>query len=469
MSIEKETTKREADVIFIQLPLAVRTELTSEEKRFYGSYWKRFAKFASKQFKNVPAYDITEIPLWIATIGAALEDLDIKMETLDLIELSSVNPDWRKIESSIQKYSGKIFLLSPFTNGMTICEKICVLIKHYHSKSKIILGGSHVSYIPKETLLSCMDIDIIVCGIGSNIKDIIISSLNDDISKINGIVYRNIDNQIHDNRFFKKKGPIHLKRNYKLIPKFYKEKILWARIYTSIGCAYSCAYCADVIYKANKPSYRKLEDVLDEIDQVALDFDVKLFYIGDETFTYDRKFAIDFAYEMGKREYSWICQTRVDCIDPYLLESMRDGGCVLIKFGAENASEQILKLMRRNITVEDILKACRMAKKAGLNVFTYWMAGLPNESINSFKATQNLMKSLLEEGDIDLLEDFICVPYPGTDLFHNPHKYEISIKRNPYHMWREDQPSVLNTLYLSAEEIYSLWLERLNLMGELLS
>jgi hypothetical protein len=66
----------------------------------------------------------------------------------------------------------------------------------------------------------------------------------------------------------------------------------------------------------------------------------------------------------------------------------------------------------------------------------------------------------------DLVEYFICVPYPGTRVYERPQDFGVSIVQKPWSQWREDAVSVMRTPDLSEEDIHSLWREGLGILAE---
>ncbi len=171
---------------------------------------------------------------------------------------------------------------------------------------------------------------------------------------------------------------------------------------------------------------------------------------------------------MNASGLQWICQTRVDCITASLIKKMANGNCRMIKFGAESSNQFIINNIRKGIRVDQISESCRMVKDANLNSFTYWLVGLPGETEETANNTISYIENLFNNKLCDLLEWFICVPYPGTDLYENPDKYKIKIHNLPWSKWREDSPSVVSTENLPSTEIYNLWIKGLNRYVDLL-
>jgi radical SAM superfamily enzyme YgiQ (UPF0313 family) len=464
-------------VAFIQLPLFTKDFLSCEEIRFYNTYWKRFSHLVEKNLdcirfsysrnnaaKIQPAYDIYELPLWIAVLGGVLKEIAKEVLVIDLFDLTAPRPDQNEIKRRITDVKADIFLLSPLTSNFPLCQEVASYIKAAHGPNVYILVGGPFATYEDISILSVPEIDVVFRGrVGKNILavcQLLVNNSLDELEKVSGITFRK-NSGIYRTAIYSQ-NKILMSPEYALIPQIYAKRIPWARIYCSDGCPWKCAYCADVIWNRSQPHYRDLSDVMADVDNIVTRFGVDLFYVGDETFTFDSEFVMRFSDQMRSRGLKWICQTRVDCVDPYLLQKMQRGNCKVVKFGAESGVQHLLDIVRKNIRVEQIPEACSMAHDAGLGAFTYWLIGMPGESKQTALQTISFIENLISNSVTDLIEWFICVPYPGTDLYANPKRYGIQVHKKPWQQWREDTPSVLETKRLLPDEIYHLWLDGLD-------
>ena len=454
-----------SDITLIQIPLLAKKYSEPEELKFYDKYWEKFSNIVDKEVKRLPIYDIKELPLWIATLGATLEYNNLSVNVLDLSKYSGENINYNLVREELMKCDSPVFGLSSFSNNFSVCVEISKIIKEiFGEKATVVVGGPHVSNTVELTLEN-KSIDIISRGEGDISLPLIVKNIKQgkNIKDIQGISWKDKDNIIHNNPSAAAIMPDTLPLPaYHLIPESYKYVIPFGRIYTSRGCPYNCAYCADTLWNKRNPLYQTLERTMKQIDMMHERFNTNLFYVGDESFTFNKEYVKAFGQEMKKRGFNWISQTRTDLINPELLSIMKENNCKLIKFGAESANQGLLDNIRKGITVESIKKACEMAREAGLNVLLYWMVGLPGESRETAENTIKYAENLFKENLIDLVEYYITTPYPGTDLYSNPDRYKIKIIENSFDKWREDRPSVTNTEFLTRDEIFAIWKQGLN-------
>ncbi|MCI5150871.1 MAG: radical SAM protein, partial [Candidatus Electrothrix sp. MAN1_4] len=388
---------------------------------------------------------------------------------LDLFKYTAPEIDLQKVSGIIRDTEADLYLMSPLLLNHEAAVQIAAVIKkQYGEQRKVVFGGPFATY-EGDSLFASPYVDAVYRGrILPDFVEFLESLQNgsdltgyDSVSwKQNGTIVQNPLGRVESD---------FLTYDYAVIPESYTNSIPWARLYCSEGCPWACAYCADVIWNRTKPRYLDVQAALDNADTISKRFNVDTFYIGDETFTYDPSFVREFSKGMRSLGLQWFCQTRIDQVDEGLLKDMKKGNCRMVKFGAESSSQQILNTIRKGIQADQVASACRMVKDAGMAAFTYWLAGLPGETETTLHNTIEHVETLLSTGTCDQIEWFICVPYPGTDLYCNPDRYDIRIERKPWKEWREDSPSVLNTAELSAKRIHEIWDEGLGRFAQALT
>ncbi len=473
-----EKHEKGADVAIVQMPLPIyEKELTPQERNMHTAYWNKLTELVPNKYfsPDRPILNFIELGLGLPTLSGQIKSTGHSTGLVDLMDFSGPSPDFEAIKEVIwEAGQSRVFMLSPMTCGYEIFSDMVKAIKELYPSSLVVAGGPHVSKLPKQTLEEVPGLDIVATDQKFTTQDLIRAIFHgNSLESVDGIFYRqngnvvqsrplNVGVKLEQSKW--EETPLDLD----ILPSRYSESS-WGRIYTALGCAYNCAYCADILHKKKKPKVYDLDDVMAQVDVLREKFGVGLFYIGDETFTYDPEHAREFAERMGQRKDSyWIAQTRADCVDMETLETLAANNCIMLKIGAESGSDELLKLMRKGITRDHVINATRMGKDAGLNVFTYWMTGLPEETPETIQRSMDMQRYLFESGTCDLAEDVIFVPYPGTEIYHNPEKFNVRIEMKPWSQWREDMPSVTNTRMMTSGQIYDAWLYKINHLAELI-
>jgi radical SAM superfamily enzyme YgiQ (UPF0313 family) len=153
------------------------------------------------------------------------------------------------------------------------------------------------------------------------------------------------------------------------------------------GCPFACNFC--YLLFGRRLRRRPVESTIQEMLRLRHDFDVRHYFFLDYTFTVDKKWVQRLCAEIQRHrlDVSWMCQTRVDCIDPEVLATMKAAGCAGVWLGVESPElEQRRYLSKDKIAFSDIDAAVRMIREAGLEVLSFVMVGLPNETEDSLRS-----------------------------------------------------------------------------------
>jgi radical SAM superfamily enzyme YgiQ (UPF0313 family) len=92
---------------------------------------------------------------------------------------------------------------------------------------------------------------------------------------------------------------------------------------------------------------------------------------------------------------------------------MAEAGCQSIFFGVESGDQGILNAMGKGITTEQIRRAFKWAKEAGIKTVASVILFYPGENAHTIEKTVSFLKEL----DPDLAQFCIATPFPGTELY----------------------------------------------------
>ncbi len=83
---------------------------------------------------------------------------------------------------------------------------------------------------------------------------------------------------------------------------------------------------------------------------------------------------------------------RADCLDEEIALLMRKAGCYLVTIGIESANPTVLKTIKKGESIEQITKAIKCAKKAGLTINGAFVLGLPGDTRETMRETIDYAK-----------------------------------------------------------------------------
>ncbi len=193
------------------------------------------------------------------------------------------------------------------------------------------------------------------------------------------------------------------------------------------GCPYRCKYCADgfnkVLYRDVKKAgvrYRQVHDLLDEMREVSDTYDLDLMKFTDPTWNTSINWVLEFCREKIKRGFQtpFYPNIHAGMCTQEMFHLMAEAGCYEIAVGVESGSPRILKQIGKGTTVEKIKQSVGWAKRAGILIRGYFILGMPDETEDDLRLTENLADEL----ELDEYGFTILCPYPGTQMY-DPGKY----------------------------------------------
>jgi len=344
--------------------------------------------------------------------------------------------DYKNLEKRIIQENPDIIGITTMTFTLIDVVKTAQLAKKINPEIKIILGGPHVNIYPQETI-NLKGIDFLVFGEGEEPLKELLDNLNqkENLFKIKGIVFKNNGQIINtgqrdlikdlDSIPFPARDLLPYQKYFSII----SSKAPITTMFTSRGCPFKCLFCdrphLGKIFRA-----RSAQNVVDEMEECQK-MGIKEIFIYDDTFGVNRQRVLDICSEIKKRELtiSWDVRTRVDTVDQEIIRAMKKANCQRIHFGVEAGTEKILKVLRKGITLEQIKKAFKIAKKEDIQTAGYFMIGSPNETKQDILETIKLIKRL----DPDFIHISVTTPFPATDLY----RLGLENKILPYDYWQE--------------------------------
>jgi len=311
-------------------------------------------------------------------------------------------------------------------------KKILHILKVIKEKSPAVItmiGGPHVYGLPTHGM-SYNWIDYSFCGEAeeSFLKLLECKFNRKDFVNIPGLIYRdNGEIKMNPMALINDLDSLPLPARHLYPPlSLYRPSILAykrlpaAGIITSRGCAHKCVFCHSG--KGHfKLRFHSAEYVLDEMKYLKKNFGINELIFFDDTFLINQERALKICEGIIRENIniSWSCNARVNNVNKELLQTLKRAGCWLIQFGVESGNQDILKTIKKGITLEQVERACRLAYEAGFEVKTYFILGHPNETVETLNDTIKFMAKLQAHyASINFM-----TPLPGTELWDTAHKF----------------------------------------------
>lgn len=362
-----------------------------------------------------------EPPLGLGYIATALENSNCEVQIIDANVLGirasivadlidRIKPDMVGISTNIVTCRSSFNLIQ--------------LLRNRFKKIQIILGGPYPTSLPQYNLQNS-DVDAVVIGEGEQtVKEIAenIKRDNPPYKDVAGVAFRK-DGRIIINKprkLIENINEIDFP-NYHLFPDIRKYKSRSRRtpvasIITSRGCPYQCVYCNKGVF-GSRIRMRSAENVIAEIDYLVKEYKVCQIDILDDNFTENIGRTERILDLLIKKEYNLAINiqngVRADRLPQSLIKKMKKAGVFKLGFGVESGDESILKLIKKNLNLEQVIQATCWAKKEGILVYGNFMIGLPGDTPKSMDKTIDFSIKM----NPDIANYMITIPFPGTELY----------------------------------------------------
>lgn len=358
-------------------------------------------------------------PLGLALLAAILEKHGYMVRILD-----TNAPGFTLEEAAASVNDANVVGITAMTPTIGGAVKIAEHIKKFRPESIIILGGPHVTLMPDETLKSAPYIDIVARGEADETILDLMQAFEEgrSLENIRGISYLKDGNVIHN-------PSRKLETNMDSLPFAAYHLLPWqqyephpphgmykpfAAMVSSRGCPYRCAYCSKPVF-GNKFRAQSAERVVSEMAYLNEKFGTREIAFYDDSFTIDKKRVHDICDKILEKglKIAWTCETRVNLVDKELLRHMKKAGCYAIAYGIETAAPEIMKVIQKDITLEQVEKAVKAHHEVGLQVVGYFMLGSPGETPETIQQTIDFAKKL----KVDFAQFSVTTPFPATELY----------------------------------------------------
>ncbi len=116
---------------------------------------------------------------------------------------------------------------------------------------------------------------------------------------------------------------------------------------------------------------------------------------------------------------------------PELCEVLADSGCIAISGGLEVASDRLLNLMKKGVTVEQVARVTRAFTDAGILVHAYLMYGFPTQTVQETVDALEYVRQLFEQNCIQsgFFHRFTCTVH--SPVGKQPDHYGVQLIPQP--------------------------------------
>jgi len=381
-------------------------------------------------------------PLGVLSLAGYLE-----AHTRHEVEVIDAQPHgwaYPQLRAELSRHSFDVVGITAMTFTLIDVILTCQAVRDVSPSAKVVLGGPHVHLYPNETILR-PEVDFLIQGEG----EIAFAEFLDKFHQpelwpgVKGLVYvdpttgKIVNNGIAPStKDLDKLGfPARHKLDVKLYTSLLGRNDVITTMFTSRGCPYRCTFC-DRPYSPVISGFRwrSARHVADEMEE-CLRLGISEGFIYDDTFTVRKDRVYELCEEISRRKikFRWDVRAHVNTIDADLLRKMAAAGCDRIHYGVECGNDRMLKVIKKNSTVERIKNAFRWTREAGMETLAYFIIGQQTETREDIEDSIRLAREL----DPNYVHFTIFCPYPGTEIYFKGLQQGI-IKEDVWRKFAED-------------------------------
>ena len=279
--------------------------------------------------------------------------------------------------------------------GMTLGH----LIKEAGLDTHIVVGGPHISMLREELpkvprIFELFDSAVVFDGEVPLLKLVEAISNKQDFSTVPNLIYRDGESI----RATPRKAPENI--GDVPMPDFdglYIGKYLAPYpalpLLTARGCYFGkCAFCNVGYGEAESFSQLKAQALAEQMHTLKEKYGVRHILFSDEAFTPKNLRGLSALLKDQGTPFHWGgCARFENVIDKELLDSMSSGGCRMILYGLESASQPVMDKMIKGTTLKHMHRILRESHEAGIWNHTFFFFGFPGETLDDAQQTVNFL------------------------------------------------------------------------------
>lgn len=203
----------------------------------------------------------------------------------------------------------------------------------------------------------------------------------------------------------------------------------WNKLTVAHGCYWKkCSFCDVSLDYIGRYETASASTLVDRIERIVAETGQTGFHFVDEAAP--PKMLKALAEELLRRnvQISWWGNIRFEkTFTPELSELLAQSGCIAMSGGLEVASDRLLALMQKGVTVDQVARVTRGMADAGILVHAYLMYGFPTQTLQDTVDALEYVRQLFENGCIHsgFFHRFVCTVHSPVGL--NPEAYGVQL------------------------------------------
>ncbi len=203
----------------------------------------------------------------------------------------------------------------------------------------------------------------------------------------------------------------------------------WNKLTVAHGCYWKkCSFCDVSLDYISRYDAATANTLVDRIERIVGETGQSGFHLVDEAAPPKALKAM--AQELLRRRIniSWWGNIRFEkTFTPELAELLSESGCIAMSGGLEVASDRLLALMQKGVTVDQVARVTHGFSQSGILVHAYLMYGFPTQTVQDTVDALEYVRQLFLHGCIQsgFFHRFACTVHSPVGM--NPQDYGVTL------------------------------------------
>ena len=208
----------------------------------------------------------------------------------------------------------------------------------------------------------------------------------------------------------------------------------WNKLTVAHGCYWKpCAFCDVGLDYIKRYEPASAERLADQVESLVAETGQTGFHFVDEAAPPSRLADLALTLLERGRRISWWGNIRFEAaFTPDLCRLLAASGCIAVSGGLETASDRLLALMKKGVTVAQAARVTHALTRAGIMVHAYLMYGFPTETPRETVETLERVRQFFAAGLIQSAywHRFTATAHSPVGL--DPAAYGITLAEPPF-------------------------------------
>ncbi len=203
----------------------------------------------------------------------------------------------------------------------------------------------------------------------------------------------------------------------------------WNKLTVAHGCYWKkCSFCDVSLDYISRYETATAQELVNRIDAIVKETGQTGFHLVDEAAPPKALKALAQELQARGTNISWWGNIRFEkSFTPELCLTLADSGCIAISGGLEVASDRLLKLMKKGVSVAQVARVTKGFSDAVILVHAYLMYGFPTQTVQDTVDALEYVRQLFAAGCIQsgFFHRFVCTVHSPVGLA--PQDYGVTL------------------------------------------